>query len=80
MEPRPLIPFVRSPRILPILNMSQRYRKAPSEILRVEDSYAAYCLDEACAYIMQKVADGEEIVFKKHYSRPSELYAEYERG
>lgn len=28
-------------------------------ILRVDDPYTAYCLDEACLYIMQQMRDGK---------------------
>lgn len=57
--------------------MSKRYKKLPSEILKIEDAYTAYCFDEACALIMQKIDDGEEIKFKKHYGSFSEMYANF---
>lgn len=39
--------------------MSKRYRQRPSRILAVDDAYAAWCLDEACMYILCRIeADG----------------------
>lgn len=35
--------------------MSKRYSARPSELLRVGDDYAAYCLDEACMYILCRI-------------------------
>ena len=40
--------------------MSKLYRIRPSEILGIVDTYTAYCLDEACAYITSKIQKGEE--------------------
>lgn len=44
----------------------------------ISDEYTAFCFDEACAIITQRLKDGEEIIEKTHYSRPSELYKKYE--
>ena len=41
-----------------LLALVQRYRKLPSEILHIEDPYDAYCLDEACAYVMSELDAG----------------------
>lgn len=61
-----------------LLAMSQRYHKLPSEVLRVKDEYTAYCLDEACAFIMSKLDKGEEMVFETHYSSFKDIYSRYE--
>ena len=37
--------------------MSKRYSARPSELLAVDDGYAAYCLDEACMYILCRIAE-----------------------
>ena len=55
-----------------------RYGKRPSELLDIEDNYTAYCLDEACAYIMNRIDKGDEMYFEKHYTSFTELYADYE--
>lgn len=60
--------------------MSQRYSVRPSELIGELDLYTAYCLDEACAIIMLKLDNEEEIVFKPHYSSFTELYKKYEKG
>ena len=60
----------------------------PSEILGIEDSYSAFCFDEACAYIIKQIEDGKEPIFKenkvknkeeakKPYKRASDLYSKY---
>lgn len=35
--------------------MSKRYSQPPSALLHVDDSYAAYCLDEACMYALCRI-------------------------
>lgn len=37
--------------------MVKRYNARPSEIAGVRDEYAAYCLDEACMYILCKIEE-----------------------
>ena len=47
-------------------------------MMGIEDPYTAYCLDEACAIIAQRIKDGEEPVEKTHYNTPSQLFAKYD--
>lgn len=54
--------------------MSNIYKCRPSSLLHIEDEYTSYCLDEACAYIMRKIENGEEPNFAVHYSSFSDLY------
>lgn len=49
----------------------------PSEMLGIPDSYTAYCLDEACAVIAQRIKDGDEPIEKTHYTSPSQLFRKY---
>lgn len=58
--------------------MSQRYRKLPSELLHLTEEYDAYCLDEACAYIMQKLDEGAEPTFVVQYTSFEALYRQYQ--
>lgn len=40
--------------------MSKRYQKRPSEVLGIDEGYAAWCLDEACLYILCRIdQDGQ---------------------
>ena len=71
-------PFVGSKEILPLLAMSKRYNKLPSELMSIEDEYTTYCLNEACALIFSELEAGKEILFKKQYSSFSQLYAQYD--
>lgn len=57
--------------------VSNRYRVRPSELLGIENDYVAYCFDEACAYIMNRIDKKEEIYFEKHYTSFTELYKDY---
>ena len=57
-----------------LLSMTQRYGKTPSEILHIEEAYDAYCLDEACAYIMAELDSGKTLYESKHYRSASEMY------
>lgn len=53
----------------------------------VEDSYTAFCFDEACAYIHMEIVenkkepnfnvfkeDGQETDTQAHYTKPSDFY------
>ncbi len=54
-----LSPFVGGEALLSLLGMIKRYGQRPSTIIGVDDPYAAYCLDEACMYILCRIeADG----------------------
>ena len=37
--------------------MCKRYGERPSVILRVDEPYAAYCIDEACCYALCKIEE-----------------------
>jgi len=50
-----LNPFVQGEPLLSLLGMIKRYGQRPSLLVGVEDPYAAYCLDEACMYIMCRI-------------------------
>ena len=43
----------------------------------MEDEYTAFCFDEACGLILDKLESGEEIRFQQKFSSFSELYANY---
>ena len=58
--------------------MATNYNCRPSTLLDITDSYTAFCFDEACAYIIQKLEDGEEPIFKAKYKSFKDLYAQYE--
>lgn len=58
----------------------------PSELVGIYDSYLAFCFDEACAYIIKRIQDGEEPIIKEgknakgesiHVSKPSDIYNRY---
>lgn len=66
-----------------ILVMSKKFSKQPSEILGIENSYDAFCFDEACVYIMYKLESGCEIKYQeeakeeKHYQKLSDMYKDF---
>lgn len=52
----------------------------------IRDSYTAFCLDEAAAYIVARIKDGEKPVMDigsgrgpANYKRPSDLYNKYKK-
>lgn len=58
----------------------------PSELLGIDDEYTAFCFDEACAFIISKIQDGEQpIIGNKEtssaheYTKPSDLYKKYQK-
>lgn len=62
--------------------MSKMYHTRPSDIIGIKDDYTRYCFDEAVAYIISRIKDGENPNFginkgtieKPHYSKMSDLY------
>lgn len=53
----------------------------PSEILNIkDDDYTAYCLNEACAFIILKMQNKEEPQFEKEYHTFSQLYDSLDIG
>jgi hypothetical protein len=57
--------------------MSKVYNQRPSNIAGIDDEYTAYCLDEACAFMISKIEDGETPCFVTKYTSFSELYKQY---
>lgn len=45
---------------LALATQSMTYKKAPSDILGIEDKYEAYCINEAIAYIIRMEREGKE--------------------
>lgn len=74
---KPWSPFVGSERILEVIQIARLYKCRPSELVGLEDAYEAFCLDEACAYIIQQIEDGNEPLFKKKYNSFKEMYEKY---
>ena len=56
--------------------MSKLYHTRPSVLLCVEDEYTAYCLDEACAYILIRVEKGDKPKFERRYASFREMYSD----
>lgn len=64
--------------------MSKLYGERPSDIIGIEDDYTRYCFDEAVAYIISRIKDGENPNFivkydkgnleKPHFTKMSDLY------
>lgn len=68
-----------SPNITRILGIAQRYKVRPSTLMGDDlDEYTAYCFDEACAFIMNKLDLGEEPCFHTKYHSFSDLYSQYQ--
>lgn len=54
----------------------------------IEDPYTAFCFDEACSYIVQRINEGDNPIFKENKKkeaketkkknlRPSEIFSKY---
>lgn len=58
----------------------------PSEFAGIEeDEYTCFCFDEAFAFIISKLKEGEEPIVHKNdqgraYSKPSDYYKKFEGG
>lgn len=76
--------FVRSGEVLRIIGVcgTLDFNCRPSEIMGIEDSYTAFCFDEACSFIIQQIRDGKEPVVRVEdnklvYKKPSDLYKRF---
>lgn len=83
-------PFVKSNSIISVLNQARLYKCLPSQIIGIdpEDDYTAYCFNEACCYISQKIDQGEEPNFNipdfykakpKHYKTFGDFYSKFNK-
>lgn len=43
-------------------------------MMDIADPYTAYCFDEACAFILQKIDNGEEPVFTRKVTSFRDIY------
>lgn len=57
-----------------LVSMAKLYRCRPSELMATTDEYTAFCLDEACAYILAQVEQDKKPMFKREYKSFSDLY------
>ena len=72
-------PFVKSKNILNVLGLANVYHCRPSFLLDIADAYTAYCFDEACAYIIKQMEDGEEPIFKVEFKSFQDMYKYYSK-
>lgn len=47
-----------------IINQALKFNRLPSEILRIDDEYTAFCFDEACLYIINQIENKKKPHFK----------------
>ena len=59
--------------------MVKLYSTRPSTMLGVEDEYTAYCIDEACSYISNRIEQGYTPSFETRYSSFSDMYRELQQ-
>lgn len=48
-----------------LIHLATQNRVRPSELLGIEDDYTAYCLDEACLFMVNMARDGKEPDFDR---------------
>ena len=63
-----------------MLSLANTYRCRPSTLFGIDDEYTAYCFDEACAYIIKKIENGEEPTFKRKFKSFKDMYRHYEHN
>lgn len=47
-----------------VISIANRFKKLPSEILRIEDSYTAFCFDEVCDFLITNIENERYPIFK----------------
>ena len=68
---------MKSKKILNVLGLANIYHCRPSSLLGIIDPYTSFCFDEACAYIIKKMEDGEEPTFRLKFKSFKDLYKHY---
>lgn len=76
---------MKSKRIESVISIAVRYDVRPSEVMGIKDDYTAFCFDEACCYIQNKLESLEEGEYpmydeykkEKHYGGFKEFYKTY---
>lgn len=63
-----------------VLGLANTYKCRPSTLLDIYDPYTAFCFDEACAYIIQKIEKGEEPGFELKFKSFKDMYKYYKNG
>lgn len=48
-----------------LIHLATQNRARPSELLGIEDDYTAYCLDEACMFMVNMARGGKEPDFDR---------------
>lgn len=57
-----------------VISLAERQQKTVSDVLRVEDAYLAFCLDEACDFVLSRIREGEQPAYEHKVSSMSEFY------
>lgn len=57
-----------------VINLAEKQQKAASDVLMIEDPYTAFCVDEACDYILSRIRGGEQPVYEHRVGSMSEFY------
>ena len=48
-----------------VLTAVQRFHVRPSEMLRLQDGYEAYCFDEVCCWMLGQLEEGKHPFFQR---------------
>lgn len=63
--------------------MAKQFSCLPSQVLRIEDEYTAYCFDEACSVILAHLMNDENPTYEiedlpkekpKHFTNMKDFY------
>lgn len=57
-------PFVKDS-ALELAQMSKMYRISPSSLMHIADPYTAWCLDQAIAYLLMRLQNGDKLKQKR---------------
>lgn len=65
--------FVSSENFIRIVSVAKANNSRVSEMLRIEDGYTAFCIDEAAAFVMAKLMSGEKPIVRANNRETAEL-------
>ena len=68
---------MKTKKLLGVLGLVNAYKCRPTTLFNIQDAYTAFCFDEACAYVIAKIEEGETPTFREKYKSFTDLYKQY---
>lgn len=72
-EPTGSNTFVSSENFIRIVSVAKANNSQVSQIMRIDDGYTAFCIDEAASFVITKLMSGEKPIVRASNRETAEL-------